>query len=737
MLQICSQSISLLVIFIMLSWLTPAIANPSVFVTRFWHNHQPIYWPEWNSNGPQNQRVQWAWDSILLKERQNYGGISFNHHPENELYNIFGNDDRRAAYQGRPHDAINSLPAEGGMAISYSGSLMDNVAQLGSLNQLGYNPGWNQGNITARHKLTSKGGPRLDLVGFTYHHSLAPLLPKEVFRKEVQIFKQAWKKNWGGAGNFSDHSRGFFPTEMAYTRDLIDVLVDEGYQWVIVASHHLSRTSPSYLQVANPEKNYQIFSSPPNRADLLGPVAHEGWWYDSPNPGNAAWNLAPYAYQLHRIKYINPTTGAEKTMIAVPSDDVLSYQAGYSGAQLNRVSQHIAPYARDPRRPVLVMPATDGDNAWGGGYDSWMISTPSFFHGAKNMGYNATTVEDFVRTYGADAPIAHIEDGAWIYPEMCYGSPYFLKWIEPPLANPNVGANQRYPGTVVDLETPGFALKFFSYAPLMAGANWLITAEQITQAQGGQVRPEVIQDPSAISGGAQGANPVELAWHIYLTGLDSGFNYYGGLGNDDEVKPALATMRALEKLAPYLANKKDLDRTGPTVLRPQRFPYNPGSYTFGWFNHIPGGDGRYLKKMPSEFYIWTLAYDLSQIKSLVLKIRRDKDGIRSLATNHNVTYAGGSDVEEWISIPMQARQLPKTRVALNKAASNGQIDYFVFDEKFWPNPQIADYYFAKITNENFPDFRGHLFDYYIEAVDSKGNYSRSEIQHVWVEDDGQ
>jgi len=43
-----------------------ALANGNVHVSRFWHNHQPIYWPEWNSNGDQNSRVQYAWDSIVL-----------------------------------------------------------------------------------------------------------------------------------------------------------------------------------------------------------------------------------------------------------------------------------------------------------------------------------------------------------------------------------------------------------------------------------------------------------------------------------------------------------------------------------------------------------------------------------------------------------------------------------------------------------------------------------------------
>ena len=64
---------------------TAAQANPNVYVSRFWHNHQPLYWPEWNSNGSQTSRGQFAWDSIVLKPSQNYGGLSPKQHPENNL----------------------------------------------------------------------------------------------------------------------------------------------------------------------------------------------------------------------------------------------------------------------------------------------------------------------------------------------------------------------------------------------------------------------------------------------------------------------------------------------------------------------------------------------------------------------------------------------------------------------------------------------------------------------------
>ncbi len=713
-----------------------AFGNGNVFVSRFWHNHQPNYWPEWNSNGGQGLRVQYAWDSIVLKGGQTYD--TGQGHPDNNLVEIFGKNDRVQSYQSGPRNSLANLDSAAGYAISYSGSLIDNINNLGANNQLGYGSGWWNGYREARNWTTPSGSRRMDMVGFTYHHSLAAVLPKPVLRKEIQTFKQAWWKAWGGNGDLSDHSKGFFPTEMAFSTEMLDVLVDEGYEWVIVPSHHLSRTCPTYNNYANPEGTFQIKSSPPNRADQLGPSPTDGWWFAEPNPGQAAWNVSPYAYQLHKTQYVDPETGTTKSIIVVPSDDVLSYKAGYSGAEVGMVSGNIAPYANDSSRPVIVLPSTDGDNAWGGGSSSWFESTPSFFGGCQGAGYQVTAIQDFVNQHKAaaeSAPLRHVEPGAWIFPESAYGSPYYLKWIEPPLST-NIPIC--YPGTKVDLETPGFALKFWSWAPVITGANWCETAEQIWRDGGGSVDAWKIAHPYDNLGDGSWTDPntVERAWHIYLNGLDSGFNYYGGLGNDDEVKQALATRRAIELLQSYMNDNIGSDATAPTIFHPQRFPWNPGGYTFGWFNSIQGGDTSYLKKMPSHFYVWTHIYDVSGVTNVTLKIRMDGDGVNSLQSTQNEVYAKGGEVGDWVSLNITAnrRVLPDTESELNAAASNGDIDYFAAALP----PVLADYYFAKIdhTVPGLSGYKGKLLDYYIEATDSRGNVRKSDIQHVYVEDDG-
>lgn len=269
----------------------------------------------------------------------------------------------------------------------------------------------------------------------------------------------------------------------------------------------------------------------------------------------------------------------------------------------------------------------------------------------------------------------------------------------------------------------------------MAGANWCETAEQIwTNLNGaGSVAAWKIQAPyDNLNGGTYTSpNVVERAWHIYLCGLDSGFNYYGGLGNDDEVKTSLATRRAVELLSSFMSTNMANDHTPPTVFKPQRFPWNPGAYTFGWFNIIPG-NGNALKKMNSEFYVWTHAYDVNEITNIALKVRLDNDGVNTLANNQNETYAGGSDVGSWVTVAMTKRVLPQTAAALTTAADNGQIEYF--DDAV--SPEVADYYFAKIDDTAVSGFRGKLLDYYVEAYDGLGNVSKSDIQHVWVADDG-
>ena len=118
------------VLVVALALASASSAWSQVHTTYLWHMQQPIYWPEQSVADP--HRYQTAWESHQLKFS---GGNNYSDglaHPLNDLASIFGNDDRKAAYQFRPKDAVQSLfgHPEGGACVNYSGCLIENVDPL-------------------------------------------------------------------------------------------------------------------------------------------------------------------------------------------------------------------------------------------------------------------------------------------------------------------------------------------------------------------------------------------------------------------------------------------------------------------------------------------------------------------------------------------------------------------------------------------------------------------------------
>jgi hypothetical protein len=708
----------------------------NVHVTRHWHLHQPIYWPEWNSNGNQTQRYQYGWDSLQIKinNGNRYAGSAVRH-PENNLVQgdpegqfdaVFSPDDRIKAYQAGPKESlsrITDLPYAG-YSMSYSGALIENVNSFGRNNAYGYSSNWNQNFIDMRNWRNQSGQRRHDLLGFTYHHSFGPLIPKSVLRKELQIFKEIYWKTWDGQPDKSDHSKGFWPSEGAFSRHMIDVLVDENYEWTIVANSHLSRTAQNFDAVAG-LGNTTSNIDPPNRADRLGPDVPANQWWSGSLDGRGAWQAAPFAYQAHKVQYVNPSNGVVKRMTVVPMDDVISYQLGYGSTGTGTIATEIEPFATDSSRPVIVLVSTDGENAWGGGYDSWQNATPGFIREAHGRGYESTVIQKFLDDHPVpESAVVHIEDGSWFNAANDWGHPQFINWLYPPVStDPNKVNNL---ATRYDFETPGFAEDFRNWAVLMAGANWMETAEQIYKQLNGadSVQAWRIQEPYQVNGTFNNPNAVERGWHIFLAGFDSGFMYYGD-SLDDEVKQSLASNRAISQVKSLVESNLSRDQTAPTIFKPQRFPWNPGGRGWGPLTLYRQVGFNGANPWPSDFYIWTHVFDVSDVQSVTLRVRVDNDGANTLANNQNETFAGGSDVGTWIEIPMQKRVLPRAN-----PTTNTRLNFFIQPD------YMADYYFAKITHQNVRNFRGKLLDYYVVAVDGRGNVSNSDIQHVFVEDDG-
>ena len=657
----------------------PLLAQEKLHFSYHWHMEQPIYWPDQKSGAP--DRYEHAWESIL---RTDAGAA----HPANDLRAIFGKADRVAAYQGRPRDTISAISwaPEAGAQVSYSGGLIFNIESLSFAGQLGYGGDPFGPNRQARGWATAGAGvPRLDVVQFSFHHALLPLLPDSAVRKELALYREIYGPTWGQQ---VAPSTGFFPSELAFSMRMVPLLEEAGIQWSFVSAEKLSRACPDFPAVLG---SGGIQCDPPNRADQLNPAAGD-FLRRTISRGCSPTEAYPFGFTPHRARYVDPASGAASEIIVVPMAQALGWLDGYAPLS---ISEFDALQSRnDPQRPMLVVLGHDGDNAWAGGYDYYNHAVPNFVSQAQAAGYHATVVNEYLLDHPVPAgDYVHVEDGAWINADGDFGAPQFLNWNWPP-----VNASGQ-----IDIEN-GWAEDIRNWAVLIAALNHVETAEQITLDGGDTVETARILRPTA------GSNPAERAWHYFLGGLNSGYMYYG-TALDMEVKPTIAVNEALPH-AEAVIQAGGTDRTPPTVWLPQRDMWNPGGLNYGpqhgYQQVIDDGD----------FKIWTFAYDRAGLQSVTLKLREDLDGSNPLNSDQNETYAGGSEVGAWVSLPMTGRPFD----AGNHFGDPG-IDFFEMPAI------ISDLYHVEVAG-----LRDKLVDYYIEAVDTHGNVHRGPIQHVWIGD---
>lgn len=707
------------VLWAMSSFVCGAATSSSVHVGIHRHLHQPIYWGTPDTLRP--NQSQFGNDSQRIKNQNNaYYGDSIQH-PDNILVggndSVFEDPDKVNAYQNWIKGSIGQMSGEdAGMTISFSGALQRNLWSFGRDYAAGYSPSWNAQNVEAFGWKTSGGNSKAEVLGQTYNHAFTPLLPKTVLRKQIEMQQERSRKSWG-LSSVNDLPKGFWPIELAFSEQFIDVLLEFDYEWVMVPNSHIARTCQNYTDKALAAG--MLYADPPNRADLLGPTVPDNQWYSRSRDtyGNAF--PVPFAYQAHRAKYVNPETGAESVIVVVPQCDYHGYQSGYSQVGWDDIDGKISEF-NDPNQPSLVMLTNDGENFWGGGYSFWMEFAAQFMNAAPSHGKKATTIQEFLDDHPVPAgDVIHVEDGSWLAADQ--GSPQFYRWLEPPRQVDTSKINTSDANTMFDLEN-GWHTDMRNWAVMYAGINHCETAEQITLDNGGEVAAWRIEEPYQDNGTYNNPNAAEQAWHFLMWGFDSGFLYFG-TSLDDEVKHTFAANEAIARAASVIGDGS-ADHTPPTTFKPQRFPWNPGGKGRGqYLSGLQSGGGTVgytTAPWSSDFYIWTLAYDLSGVSSATLKIRVDADGTNPLNNTANETYAGGSGVGSWISIPMTRRVMPK-----DDPTHDPGLNYFRAPDR------IADYFWAKVTG-----YRNALLDYYIETVDSKGNTFKTEIQHVYVEDDG-
>lgn len=659
--------------------LLPGAVAAQVHTTYLWHLEQPNYWPEVSQAN--SFRYQLVKESDALK---NSGGNFYSDgqsHPLNDLGSIFSNADRVAVYQYRAKDAVQSLLGhpEGGAQVNYSGCLIENVNSLAASNQWGYSNGWNNNFTTARGWTTSGGKPRMDITGFSFHHALSPLVSERTLAKQIQAHRHIYASTFGSNPVYS---KGYFPAECAFSERIIKVLVQEGFEWSVIANSHLARTLADYpLTFGTSGSNYD----PPNKADKV-PANGTNWW-NGQIDGRGGTYAAPYCYQAHKARYVDPSNGQEYKITVVPMCDLLSYKNGYATMGTGEIDAHIAPFNNNTQ-PSLVLMAHDGDNAWGGGYDYYSNSVPGFANAAASQGYVPTTIQQFLTDHPVPSTdVVHVEDGAWVNADNDWGHPQFINWLWP-----MYNSAKRF-------DPNGWTEDARNWAVLVAAENRVQMAEDL---QGSVDIADVVL-PNA------GSNAAERAWHHFLPAFNSGYMYYG-TSLDMEVKPSLAANIACGFANQVINAHSGTDNTPPNVFIPQRFPWNPGGLGFGPVY------GYQQHQNSSDFHVWTFAYDVAGLQSVTLKYRTDLDDTNPLSDDVNDTYAGGSGVSAWQSLPMTMRAFPTGNVT-----GNGDVNFFILPD------YIANEYYAEITG-----LHDTLVDYYVEAVDLQGNTTSTPIQHVYV-----
>ena len=650
-----------------------------VCTTYLWHMDQPVYWADKSKDKPESKQYVEESQRLKLNGTNMYPGSSVAH-PTNDLQDIFSKADRVNAYQFTPRDAVNSIKdlPKSGAQLSISGGLLENIQSLGLKNQWGYSPTWMNAYKEANGWKTSGNFPRLDIVCFTNDHALSPLVSDRTLVKQIKVHQYVANKYYGYT------SKGYWPAECAFSERIIKSLADCGIQWSVIANSHLARTLSDYVHPYNITGNIEA----PNKADIVAAKGNN--WYSGTIDGRGSLLAAPYCYQAHKAQYIDPTTGTAYKIDVIPMCNYISYLDGFGTHGTSDIATNIEPFS-NTTQPSLVLMAHDGDNAWGGGSSYYNESVTGFTHAAASAGYEPTTIQQFLSDHPVPAnDIVHVEDGAWVNAASDWGHPQFINWLWP-----------LYDASTYKFNPDGWTEDARNWAVITATENYVTMAEDF---EGSNLRIDKIAE------GGSTATDAEKAWHFYFGGLNSGFMYYGK-AEDMEVKASMTGNIAIDYANKVIIAHDGLDMTPPSVFIPQRYPYNPGSVGFG------PTTGYKKVNYSSDFTVWTFAYDVSGLSSVTLKYRTDKDGTDSESNTQNETYAGGADVSVWQDIAMTRRPMAAD------PTNDPELNFFILPKA------KADLCYAAITG-----LKDTLVDYYVEAVDTKGNTFRTPIQHVYISD---
>ena len=750
--------------------------DSNIAATHIYHNHMPNFWPYFDAatynSIPDGQMVRYTYDGQVINLK-NSPPASYDYYlpngnpmPHDDLVSYYSHHAKPGAYCDWPAETadynknvMNHLQSQ--THVTMSASVINNVQSFVELqnhdqfnSRINWGEKWRNSHYNTR---TASGFPALDLIHFSGHHSMGPLVGNEYLLKELIYHNVTLSRDYFLGSNFKS-SKGFFPTELGFSTRIIPVLKKIGVEWSVIANVHFSRTLTDYPYLNDPGIDCMI--SPPNRADMRNVDSYGGAWVSRQmfNEQQVTQNKFPFASIPHFVRYIDPWTGAEMKVAGIPVEQAASWEEGYQGskAPVDVTWLHTYDQYANGRIQYHVI-AHDGDNSQGAAGDggTWLVSGNSIY---TQTGVTGKGVEEYLKDHPIpENDIVHVQDGSWIDTRDSSSDPTWYHWHLPfgiwkgqfadfnAKTGKNFAPKKNFQGTdegmTVSMEY-GYHYLERNFALLQPALNYAVTAEQIwLDKNPGHWKPESPLDleitgksntenqlnPYLMSYPVKGSsNAAELAWYFLIAAIDSGFGYYDE-NVDDGVKPTISFNQSLHFSVPYVTQNIAEDRTGPSIWWPQRWPYNPGSA------NKSKAEGWTLHYFDNNFVIYTYGYDVSGIKNIRVRIRKHKNKVADpldrtyqvynpqLLKDKGVPQINPGNVGEWISYPMERRDLTSDINGVEWQPSGQEIMEIV------PAEKIGNLYFSYIG-----DYRDELIDYYIEAVDTKDNVSRSEIQQVYV-----
>src|SRR5574344_1595620 len=747
-------------------------AHAVVAATHIYHNHMPNFWPYYDTSSYASTAVggaiRYAYDGqayqLKLNPPANYTYFlsSGSPMPHDDLITYYSHDAKQNAYSVWPAQTANANKGAHPLSqtqVTMSAAVINNIQSFAELGLLNFSTNWAKDwQATVGKVTTTNGFNALEPIHFTGHHSMGPLVGPKYFLKDLIFQNVTLQQDYFLGKNFKS-SKGFFPTELGFSERLIPTLKKLGIEWSVVGNNHFSRTLTDYPYLNN--LAYDTMVSPPNRADFQN-VSDIGEWVSigMAHEQQNIVNKFPFAAIPHRVQYVDPQTGDIAQISAIPVDQNGSWQEGWDGSA-TAADTGLTGYTDEAGdRVQYFVIAHDGDNSSGraGSISTWLESGNEY----SSAGVVGMGVQEYLKAYPIPAnDVQHIQDGSWVDTRDSSSDPDWYHWHIPMGVwkgqisdfNTALGTDYVLPtnfdgttfGHAVSMEL-GYHYLERNFALLQAAINYAETAEQIwldahpsywsptTDAHnqvtyaGNQLNPYMFSYPvkgDETNDYKGGANPAELGWYFLISSIDSGFGYYDE-NTDDNVKPSLGFNQSLYFTEPYVAKNILKDQTGPSMWWVQRYPTNPGSGNAG------KAEGWTKAYADNVFAVYTYAYDVSGISDVKVYIREHKNkrmGATDIAPRVYETkkFAGQANVDvnqvgEWKEYSTKVRKRKRDMNGIAGQNSARNMNNAVLGGK-----KIGDTYYAYIS-----DYRDQLVDYYMEATDSLGNVTKSEIQHVYV-----